>query len=143
MQSHVDVLKETTVEYQYIKLPALTDGLLNLTVIFDAHTNLPYVVRAVEDNKLFGTSNNDLVLHNYTTVGGLQLPQRMKIHYNEQTVLLDVLTNPPKVNPTFPTSFFDGVPGPEIGTTIRKLPIDLSAPARSDTYGSAEVFETT
>ncbi|KAI9851247.1 MAG: hypothetical protein M1838_004166 [Thelocarpon superellum] len=133
MQGHNGTLNASTLSIKGTSYPAITDRSLNLTVFIDPQTFLPCIVRANEDHHIYGPSTNDLVLYNYTAVGGVQFPQRIKIMYNEASLLLDMITSPPQVNPSFPNGFFDGPPMPAQGP---------NEPVSSSTeYGSAEVFE--
>ena len=139
MQANGNFLNASIVQVRKNSYPAITDNKLNLTVIFDPVTYLPYTIRAYEDHLIYGRSTNDLVVYNYTSVAGVQLPQRIKIMYNEEQLLLDMLTGPPKTNPTFPTGYFDGLPVSEVKNTFLQVP--PSPPAPSKEYGEAEVFE--
>lgn len=122
-----------------VDFPAVIDHILNLTVIFDPLTYLPYLVRAYEDHAIFGPSTNDLVLYNYTVVEGVSFPRRIKIMYNEQNMLFDTIIGDIEVNPTFPPNYFDGVSVSEINSTEAQLP--PTKPMPSVEYGDAEVTE--
>jgi hypothetical protein len=119
--------------------PAVTDISLNITVIFDPESFLPYLVRSYEDHLIFGPSTNDYVLTNYTEIGGIKFPRLVQIIYNENSLLLHSLRDTITINPTFDVGFFDGIPLSQIGSTFSlSLP---SAPVLSTEYGAAEVFE--
>jgi hypothetical protein len=119
--------------------PAITENSLNLTVIFDPSTHLPYLIRAYEDH-IFAKSSNDLVVYNYTSVGGINIPHRIKVMYDEQHMLLDTVYDSVEINPTFPSGYFEGIPTAEVASTELGL---MPSPAMAETeYGDAEVFET-
>ena len=139
MQANRNSLNTSMVQVRKNNYPAITDNKLNLTVLLDPVTYLPYTIRAYEDHLIYGRSANDLVVYNYTSVAGVQLPQRIKIMYNEENMLLDMLTGPPKANPTFPAGYFDGLPVSEVKNTFLQVP--PSPPTPSKEYGEAEVFE--
>lgn len=122
-----------------VKYPALTDASLAITVAFKPDTFLPYVVRSYEDHQIFGKSTSDYVLYNYTTVEGLLFPQRIKLMYNEDSMLIDTLIDTIKVNPTFAPDYFQGIPLSMVNNTIGKIPPVPAA--ASIVYGDAEVFE--
>lgn len=122
-----------------LKYPSVTDNSLNLTVIFDPTTYLPYLIRAYEDHHIFGTSSNDFVVYNYTSVGGVQFAHRVKVMYNDELMLLDTIYDAVEVNPSFPSRYFEGIPVSEVTSTELGL---SPSPATAETeYGDAEVFE--
>ena len=118
MQANGHSLNASVVQVRKNNYPAITDNKLSLTVLLDPVTYLPYTIRAYEDHLICDRSTNDLVVYNYTSVAGVQLPQRIKIMYNEENMLLDMLTGPPKANPTFPAGYFDGLPVNEVKNTF-------------------------
>jgi hypothetical protein len=59
---------------------------LGLTVIFDSETYLPYNIRTVEENALFGTSDRDLQVYNYTMVNGVKFPIRFTTTYQNAVI---------------------------------------------------------
>ena len=139
MESHQSGLSTSEVEVRGVMYPAVTDGTLNITVIIDPSSMLPYIIRAYEDHQIFGPSVNDLVVYNYTSLGGVQLPRRLKYMYNEENMLFDCLIGDVQINPTFTSGFFNGLPLSNINATEIGLP--PSAPTPSTEYGNAEVFE--
>jgi hypothetical protein len=124
-----------------LEYPSVTDSNLNLTVIFDPETYLPYLIRAYEDHHVFGKSSNDFVVYNYTSVAGVQIPRRIKIMYNDQHMLLDSIYDTIEANPSFPSGYFDGIPVSEIKST--ELGLSPSPAMIEVEYGDAEVFENT
>lgn len=109
------------------------DPSLNLSIILDANTHLPYIIRSFEDHQIFGPSTNDLMVYNYTSINGVMFPRRFKIVYNNVHLLADFLVDRVDVNPVFPAGFFN------------PLPISANAPVPaleiSTEYGSAEIGE--
>lgn len=108
--------------------------MLNLTVIFDSTTHLPYIIRSYEDHHVFGPSTSDLLVYNYTSVAGVMMPHRFKTIYNNDYLLADFLVTDISVNPSFPSNFFDGVAASE--STSPKV-----APATDPEYSHAEIGE--
>ena len=120
--------------------PALVNSALNLTVVFDPDTFLPTRVRAHENHKIFGPSTNDILLYNYTEIEGIRFAQNVKLLYNEDLMLQEMLFDSIIINATFPSDFFTGLSYNMINQTIFGLP--PTPPAFSDLYDSAEVFES-
>ncbi|KUL83281.1 hypothetical protein ZTR_09152 [Talaromyces verruculosus] len=114
-----------------LQLPAVHDNILNLTVIFDANTTLPYIIRSYEDHGIYGPSTNDLMLYNYTSVNGVMYPRRFHTIYNEQHILMDYLVDTVVVNATLDPGFFDGPHGYQA----------QNVPVRNSSYGFAEIGE--
>lgn len=108
------------------------DPELDITIIFDPLSHLPYIIRSYEDNNVFGRSTSDLQIYNYTLVDGVMFPQRFVWVYNG-AVLEDFVVSDIIVNPGFPADYFDGLPA-------NTLP--PRAPPRKDPeYGHAELGE--
>lgn len=123
-----------------VPYPAVTNSELNITIAFRPDTFLPYIIRSYEYHHIFGKSSNDFVVYNYTEVSGVQFPRRIKIVYNEDNLLLDMLIDTVEVNPSFQSGFFQGLPASQVNTTAFKIPPVPATP--SVEYGEAEVFET-
>ena len=119
--------------------PAVYDRSLNLTVIFDPETYLPYIIRAPENHLIYGPSTNDFLVTNYTTVAGMKFPQNVELVYNQKNLIFQSLRDTITVNPSFPEDFFTGLPESQIHQTYSTLP--PSAPEVSSKFGTAEVFE--
>ena len=113
---------------------AVYDRILNLTVIFDSQTYLPYIIRSIEDHYVFGKSFRDLIVYNYTSVSGIQFPRRFKTIYNHDILLEDFIVTDIDVNPSLAPGFFDG-----LNSSYSTAP--KAAPARADGYGHAEIGE--
>ena len=129
----------STLVVRDVPYPAVTDTDLNITIAFRPDTFLPYIIRSYEYHDIFGKSSNDFVVYNYTEVAGVQFPRRIKIVYNEDSLLLDTLIDTVEVNPSFPSGFFQGLPSSQVHETAFKIPPAPAAP--SVEYGEAEVFE--
>ena len=138
MEANVESLTTADVEVGGVMHPSFTDEGLNLTVILDRATMLPRIIRAYEDHYIFGPSTNDFVIYNYTSVGGIQFPHRLKYIYNEEHMLFDSILDV-RTNPTFPTGYFDG---PSLNNTNVTQPGMSTAPISMQEYGNAEVFES-
>jgi hypothetical protein len=111
----------------------VTSPALELTVIFDAETYLPYIIRNVEDNALFGSSNRDLQVYNYTTIAGVKFPIRFTTTY-QNAVTEDFEVTDITFNPQLPSTFFDGLPANEVNGKPQ-------APASQENYTNAELGE--
>jgi len=97
------------------QLITVYDHGLNLTVIFNPTTNLPYIIRTIENHAIYGPSTNDLVFSDYRSISGIQFPHHIQTIYNtsqnlnaplEEFVIQNVT-----VDAQFPPTFFDGLPG--------------------------------
>lgn len=109
------------------------DKNLDISVIFDPITSLPSIVRSTEQHKLFGLSNRDLYLINYTSVDGVLFPHRFTTLYNGRTIE-DYDVSLVTINPSFPADFFAGLPSnASTGTP--------TTPEANETYTHAEVGE--
>ncbi|RMI95824.1 hypothetical protein CDV36_016379 [Fusarium kuroshium] len=115
------------------RLPAVYDPALDLTVIFNPNTSLPYIIRSYEDHRLWGRSTHDLLVHDYAQTEGVMFPRRFKTFYNGNLPLGDYLVDEVLINQVADPAHFDG---PE-GLT------ELNTPAHDDSYGFAEIGEYT
>lgn len=124
--------------------PSVHDRSLNLTVLFDPETYLPFVVRAYENPRLFGPSTNDFVLNNYTVVDDIHIPRAVHTLYNEKNLLVHTIRDVITVNPGFAADFFDGLSEDLIAQTGCQLTGSQLKPAAAELsteYDAAEVFE--
>ncbi|EXF77874.1 hypothetical protein CFIO01_04128 [Colletotrichum fioriniae PJ7] len=117
-----------------ITLPGVHDDTLDLTVLFDPATNLPYIIRSYEDHPFFGESTHDLLVHDYNEVKGFQVPQRFKTIYNGKHLIGDYRADQTIINGDLPSDFF-AVPGN--GTVPTS-----SVPNRDTQYSFSEIGET-
>ncbi|KAH6952441.1 hypothetical protein BKA56DRAFT_663714 [Ilyonectria sp. MPI-CAGE-AT-0026] len=111
------------------KLPAVYDATLELAVILDPQTYLPYIIRSYENHKLFGRSTHDLLLQDYASVDGVMFPQRFKIYYNGDLLLTDYVADEVLVNTNMEPTLFDA-PGSRAEANI---------PTRDSSYDFAEI----
>lgn len=82
--------------------------------MFNSTSNLPYIIRTVENHAIYGPSTNDLVLSDYVTASGIQFPSHIQTIYNTSQNLdapiEEFVVQTVTVDPQFPLSFFDGLP---------------------------------
>ncbi|KAK6216994.1 hypothetical protein QIS74_07108 [Colletotrichum tabaci] len=90
------------------RLHGVYDGNLDLTVLFDPETSLPYAIRSAENHDIFGPSTNDLVMYDYIDSNGVKFPTGWKTFYNGRHLLMTSGVSQVLVNPSFATGFFDG-----------------------------------
>ncbi|KAL5093626.1 hypothetical protein Trisim1_010357 [Trichoderma cf. simile WF8] len=122
------------VELNRVENLAVHDFDLDITVIFDAYTHYPKIIRSFEDHAIFGNTTQDLELSNYAEVSGIQFPHRRMVLYNGSAILEDTTVSRVSVNPTFSPGFFDGLAANE--TETRSAP-----PKRIAGYTHAEIGE--
>ncbi|UPK92077.1 hypothetical protein LCI18_003012 [Fusarium solani-melongenae] len=111
------------------KLPAVYDATLDLAVILDPKTYLPYIIRSYENHKIFGRSTHDLLLQDYNLVDGIMLPRRFKIYYNGDLLLTDYVADEVLVNTSLEPMLFNA-PGSRTEANI---------PTRDSSYDFAEI----
>ncbi|KAH8820708.1 hypothetical protein F5884DRAFT_827055 [Xylogone sp. PMI_703] len=123
-----------------ISLPAIHSSDLNLTVIFNETTSLPYIIRQNEYHAIFGQSTNDLFLTSYRPINipgsnhSVVLPHRFQTIYNSGAVLQDYMVESVDINPDFPEDFFAGLPISS-NSSFKATPMDIPG------YGDAEIGE--
>ncbi|KAI5379465.1 hypothetical protein J4E82_001982 [Alternaria postmessia] len=83
------------------------DQSLNISVLFDPDTYLPFAIRTYEDHPFFGPSTNDLRVYDYIRVDGLMIPRHFKIIYNNKRLITDFLADEVSVNFDLEPSFFN------------------------------------
>ena len=121
--------------------PAIHDAATNLTVIFDPETYLPTRVRAHEDHQILGSSTSDYVLYNYTETDGIMFARNIKLMYNSNIMLQEILYDDIIVNPTLSDDYFAPLPVSAVNQTLFGIP---PTPAlQVGPYSPAEVFENT
>lgn len=107
------------------------DGTLDLAVLLDPVTSLPYIIRSYENHSFFGRVTQDLVVHDYTTVNGVGFPRRFKTIFNREYVVSDYSVDSVIVNSDIASTSFKGPAG--------RLP--EHAPRRDRLYDFAEIGE--
>lgn len=122
--------------YPTLRLCLLTfllvyDAVLDLTVIFNPNTSLPYIIRSYENHKFFGRSTHDLLVHEYIEIAGVMFPQRLKTIYNGDLLLMDYVADEVLINQVADLAFFNGPEGFTASNT----------PARHDSYDFSEIGE--
>ncbi|EHK50143.1 hypothetical protein TRIATDRAFT_164945, partial [Trichoderma atroviride IMI 206040] len=109
---------------------------LNLLLLIDQSTFLPFAVRAPEDHLIFGPSTSDVVFFNYTNVPvgdhQMKFPHRIQTLYNTVSVIEDFVIDELMVNPKFEADFFS----PSNATKTSHMP-----PRSSSDYPRSEVHE--
>ncbi|KAM0418903.1 hypothetical protein ACHAPT_012168 [Fusarium lateritium] len=127
-------LTQTTVTINNVDLPAVHDQILDIVVAFDLETKLPFIIRSFEDHAIFGRTENDLRLFNYTEVDGIQFPTHRLILQNGVSVVEQTVFSKVTPNPDFSGDFFEGL---EEG----KSATPRAAPAKILGYSHAEIGE--
>ena len=74
-----------------IDLLLVFDQSLNISVLFDPDTYLPFAIRTYEDHPFFGPSPNDLRVYDYIRVDGLMIPRHFKVMYNNKRLITDLV----------------------------------------------------
>ncbi|KAJ4119819.1 hypothetical protein NW765_015237 [Fusarium oxysporum] len=72
-----------------INTPAVYDPVLEITIIFDASSHLPHIIRTEENDMIYGPSTNDLNLSQYKAIEGITFPHTFQAVYNSTTQKLD------------------------------------------------------
>lgn len=90
-----------------IDLLLVFDQSLNISVLFDPDTYLPFAIRTYEDHPFFGPSPNDLRVYDYIRVDGLMIPRHFKVMYNNKRLITDFLADEVSVNFDVDPSFFN------------------------------------
>ncbi|KAL5583885.1 hypothetical protein FOVSG1_015236 [Fusarium oxysporum f. sp. vasinfectum] len=115
------------------EVPAVYDESTGIAILFDSDTHLPHIIRSYEDHPIFGPSTHDLLIYNYTDVGGVKFPQRFKTIYNNKHVTADYAADRILIN-------VDHAPGFFIGPGNGTVP-EASSPTRHPDYSFAEIGE--
>ncbi|KAG5808927.1 hypothetical protein H9Q74_014347 [Fusarium xylarioides] len=97
-----------------IETPAVYDPILEITIIFDASSHLPHIIRTEENHMIYGPSTNDLYLSQYKTLEGIKFPHTFQTVYNSTTHKLDAtleefIVEEITINPKFPKNYFNGL----------------------------------
>lgn len=91
----------------FLTRPLVFDQALNMSIIFNPDTYLPFAIRTYEDHPFFGPSTNDLRVYDFISVNGLMIPRHYKTIYNNQRLCIDFLADDISVNTEVEPSFFD------------------------------------
>ncbi|KAL7768576.1 hypothetical protein ACKLNR_002877 [Fusarium oxysporum f. sp. zingiberi] len=92
----------------------LYDPVLEITIIFDASSHLPHIIRTEENHMIYGPSTNDLYLSQYKAIEGIKFPHTFQTVYNSTTQKLDAtleefIVEEITINPKFPKNYFNGL----------------------------------
>jgi glyoxylase-like metal-dependent hydrolase (beta-lactamase superfamily II) len=71
---------------RYLPAVSLTDGGTTFIILFDPATRLPAAIRTRDDDNIAGDSNYDLVLGDWTNVGGVRVARSMSYKLNNVEV---------------------------------------------------------
>ncbi len=91
------------VTYQAVNYNA---GAYTYTVLFDPQTGLPARVRTLDYDNMWGDVNYDVVLSDWTSMGGIRVPASQKYELNGR-VITEVKLTEVTVNPSVQASRFD------------------------------------
>ncbi|RTE84456.1 hypothetical protein BHE90_001057 [Fusarium euwallaceae] len=127
-------LTRTTVAINNVEFPAVHDHNLDIVVAFDLETKLPYIIRSFEDHAIFGRTENDLRLYNYTEVDGIQFPTHRFVFQNGTAIIEQTDFSRVIPNPDFSADFFNGLEESKSATP-------RAAPAKIPEYSHAEIGE--
>lgn len=125
--------------------PTLRHPDIDLELLIDPLTNLPFSIRSYENHTVFGLSTSDLTFANWTQTivddeHSVLLPRRFITVYNSKYSLEDFIVDEIVINPVFPSDYFDA-------DEFRSLNISASAslqpspPSESAEYPLSEVHE--
>lgn len=125
--------------------PTLSLSQLNLQLLVNNGTWLPYAVRSTENHGVYGQSTNDVVFSNYANVSfgtsrTINYPTLIQTIYNDIYVIEDITVENITANAQFPTDFFRAVPqdAPE---GVPGDPYHPHAPHTDEEYPRSEVHE--
>ncbi|KAL2693494.1 hypothetical protein Neosp_000054 [[Neocosmospora] mangrovei] len=110
------------------------DHHLDIVVAFDLETKLPYIIRSFEDHAIFGRTESDLRLYNYTEVEGIQFPTHRFVFQNGTAIVEQTDFSRVIPNPDFSADFFEGLEESKSATP-------RAAPAKIPEYPHAEIGE--
>jgi hypothetical protein len=122
-----------------VTLPTLTDPASSITLVFNATSYAPYMVRTFEEHAIFGNSTSDVLLSNYQPIEmsnnrTILQPHRFQTIWNSAETLEDVLIESIIINPGYPEEFF-------LMHSNFSSPTPKSNPAGSEDYTRGEVHE--
>lgn len=122
---------------------ALSHKEIDLALIVNTTSGLPYAIRSTEDHIIYGASTSDLVLSAWSDVkvgtNTVLLPHRLQTVYNSESVLEDFVLDSISINTEFPAAFFEADPPSKDAFGQPSKP---SKPAQSSEYPMSEVHES-
>ncbi|RBA21072.1 hypothetical protein FPRO05_07386 [Fusarium proliferatum] len=97
-----------------IKTAAVYDPILEITMVFDASSHLPHIIRTDENHMIYGPSTNDLYVSQYKAIEGIKFPHTFQTVYNSTTQKLDAtleefMVEEITINPRFAKDYFSGL----------------------------------
>ncbi|KAM5382903.1 hypothetical protein ACJA88_003436 [Fusarium oxysporum] len=107
-----------------INTPAVYDPVLEITIIFDASSHLPHIIRTEENHMIYGPSTNDLNLSQYKAIEGITFPHTF------QAFIVEEIT----INPKFPKNYLNGL-------SEGKGFFPKDAPKRTEGLGHMHILE--
>jgi hypothetical protein len=127
-----------------VSFPAIASPDLQMTLVLNDTTMLPYMMRSYESHAIFGLSTNDIVFSDYRPVKlhgniSLLLPHRFQTVYNSKDVIEDFVVESIALNPVFPPDFF--APLPRNSENSESSNDADSTATSSSTYNRAEVHD--
>lgn len=136
------VAGSTTDKLLGMKFSTIYDAELDLALLINDATSLPYAIRAKETHKIFGSSTSDIVFSNFTRVpfqgnSSIQLPHRVQTVYNQAFVLEDFTVDKYTLNPTVDADFYTAAPPADAESPVYMGP----APASQDDTVSSDIHE--
>ncbi|KAI1009833.1 hypothetical protein LB504_003014, partial [Fusarium proliferatum] len=120
-------------------LEIVYDPILEITMVFDASSHLPHIIRTDENHMIYGPSTNDLYVSQYKAIEGIKFPHMFQTVYNSTTQKLDAtleefIVEEITINPKFPKDFFSGL-------TKGKGFFPKEAPKRTEGLSHAHILE--
>ena len=147
-QIHVGGLAGTSTRIDSLDrdLPTLFYRDLDLAIIIDDATYLPYAVRTTENHTVFGPSFSDVVFLSYTSEQvdynhTIQLPHRIQTVYNSASILEDFVIDDITINPDFPEDFFVAKSTPPSVDSASSVSTDPVLPQTDSEYPRSELHE--
>jgi len=128
-----------------VDYPTLRHPELNLELLVNNGTWLPYAVRSTENHWIYALSTSDIVFSNYAPVNfgqsrTIQYPRRVQTVYNDLYIVEDVVNENITVNPQYEDNFFTAAP-PEVPAGVSGDPYSPHPPHTDNEYSRSEVHE--
>ncbi|WJG35248.1 uncharacterized protein FOBCDRAFT_239517 [Fusarium oxysporum Fo47] len=119
------LLEVSSFEYGHPDLTRIVyDPVLEITIIFDASSHLPHIIRTEENHMIYGPSTNDLNLSQYKAIEGITFPHTF------QAFIVEEIT----INPKFPKNYLNGL-------SEGKGFFPKDAPKRTEGLGHMHILE--